>query len=88
MSPVTVFVLGCVATGAIFALGGFTVGIGEPSALLAMAIFAGGIQALFFLVWYLIHVSKPEPPRIERLEPEILAPDRPEPTLRVLNEDR
>ena len=58
MSVITGFILGNLTTGAIFAVVAFLAGLSDPKLLVAIGILAAGIQALFFLVWYLIQTQR------------------------------
>jgi hypothetical protein len=58
MLPILSFGFGCAVTGAMVAVGAYHVGVKGTDVLVAIGIFAGGLQALFFLVWYLVHRAK------------------------------
>lgn len=58
MHPLITFVFGCFATGIIVVVGAYYGGLKTPGVLLALGILAAGLQALFFLVWYLLYLRK------------------------------
>jgi hypothetical protein len=58
MHPIITFIFGCLATGTIIAGGAYYAGLTKPDVLIAVAVLAAGLHALFFLVWYLVHVRR------------------------------
>ena len=60
MHPMVSFIFGCVATGVIVAFGAYYAGLKTLGVLFAIGVAAAGVQALFFLVWYLLFTRKKE----------------------------